>query len=149
MLTSTKPLHCPRLRFVRHARAPSAACSPDSPAPGGSSESLAALKPNSCCGAKNVAKGEACCSSSSSSKPAAPAPDAVTSAAMSSLEARYLGGDNVALSREDLQRAFSEPGPASARRAGKSEAFLDVAALLAEARAAGGETLVFSDDGLE
>lgn len=68
---------------------------------------------------------------------------------MASLEARYLGGDNVSLSRADMQRAFLEPGPASARRAGKAEMFLDVAALLAEARLAGGEALVFEDEGEE
>jgi hypothetical protein len=109
-----------------------------------------------CCGGSSnasaapgaAAAASSCCGGSGggASSAAAPPRDAA-SAAMAGLEERYLSG-TPSVSRADIASAWRS-GPAAAataRHATKGEAFVDLEAFLAEARAAGGAGLVFSQE---
>ena len=69
---------------------------------------------------------------------------------MAALDTRLLGGAGAAVSRADMAAAL-RAGPASATGRGPSaqrsvETTIDLEAVLREARAAGGDAFVFSDD---
>jgi hypothetical protein len=110
-----------------------------------------------CCGGSSAAAApgaaaasSSCCGGSGGGAAAAPPRDAA-SAAMAGLEERYLSG-TVSVSRADIAAAWRS-GPAAAATARlapaaapQAEAFVDLEALLREARAAGGNALVFSQE---
>ena len=72
-----------------------------------------------------------------------------TAGVMAALDTRLLGGAGAAVSRADLAAAL-RAGPASATGRGPTaaraaETFIDLEAVLREARAASGDAFVFSD----
>ena len=119
--------------IASQASASAGGCCGGAPAGGCSDATSAAPAASSCCGgsAAPAARGDA------------------TAGVMAALDTRLLGGAGAAVSRADLAAAM-QAGPASASGRGPpgaraSETFVDLEAVLREARAAGGDAFVFSD----